>query len=111
MFSKLKAYFKQLTPKQLILRLCLLFIPFLMYTGLIIYVLTIPGDKGLISWVEWVRQYVMYVVYFDILLFGLMVIDFLVASVKKADIKRIPSIFLTVFLLLGLLISLGGFGY
>jgi hypothetical protein len=62
-------------------------------------------------WVDWVRQYVLYAVYFNILLFVLIIIDFLVASFKKAEIKRIPSIFLTVFLILGFLISAGGFGY
>jgi len=111
MFSKLKTYFKSLTKKQLIFRLCLLIIPLLMFTGLIIYILAIPGDKGLISWVEWVRTYVIYVAIFGAALYALVGVDFLIASVKKAEIKRIPSIFLLVFLTLGLLISLGGFGF
>jgi len=110
MFSKIRLYFKSLTTARLILRLCLLIIPFLMYTGLIIYIFAIPGDKGVIMWTDWVRQYVLYAVYFDILLFILIAVDFFIASVKKREIKRIPSIFLTVFLTLGLLISLGGLG-
>jgi len=82
-----------------------------MLTGMIIYIFSVPGDKGLISWVDWVRQYVLYVIYFDVGLFALVGIDFLIASVKKTEIKRIPSIFLMVFLMLGLVISLGGFGF
>ncbi len=111
MFTKLKAYFQKLTTKQLIFRLCVLFIPLLMLTGMIIYIFAVPGDKGLISWVDWVRQYVLYIIIFDIALFVLAGIDIFIASVKKTEIKRIPSIFMMVFLVLGLLISLGGFGF
>ncbi len=111
MFSKLREYFKKLTKKQLIFRLCLIIIPLALFTGLIIYIFAIPGDKGLISWTDWVRQYVIYIIIFGGVLYVLVGVDFLVASVKKTDIKRIPSIFLIVFLTLGLLISLGGFGF
>lgn len=82
-----------------------------MFSGLIIYIFAIPGDIGLISWVNWVRKYVIYIIVLDILLFMLVGVDFLVASIGRTEIKRLPSRITVVFLILGLIISLGGFGY
>ena len=86
-------------------------IPIILYTGFIIFIFSIPGDKGLITWVDWIREYIIYIILFDVLLFVLLIVDFIVASFRKAEIKQLPSIPMIVFLILGLVISMGGFGY